>query len=96
MPQINIIQDIFLIRQPRLPNLYYFNFSSISFSISSTVGKFDFKFSGIALINSYSDIPIGLLISFNEYSALTLFFSLHSNIPMDGLSSSVFKISSTA
>ena len=52
--------------------------------------------SGIALINSYSEIPIGLFISFNAYSAVKLSFPLHSNNPIVELSSLSFTKSSTA
>lgn len=33
------------------------------------LGKFDLRLSGIALVNSYSEIPIGLSIPFSAYSA---------------------------
>jgi len=43
-----------------------------------------------------SGTPIGLLMSFKEYSAINLFFSLHRIIPIVGLSKSDLSTSSTA
>ncbi len=70
----------------------YYNVSSIS----SILGNVPFKSSGICSSSLYSLTPIGFVISLSEYSATNLFFSLHNIIPIDGLSISVFKVSSTA
>ena len=44
----------------------------------------------------YSEIPIGFEMFFSAYSATILFFDLQRIIPIEGLSSSVLRISSIA
>jgi len=51
---------------------------------------------GSDFVISYSDTPIGLLMSLKLYSASILFFDLHKISPIVGLSVSVFNRSSTA
>ena len=65
----------------------------IRFCISSTDGNCLLNSSGKVLPNLYSLIPIGLLISFKEYSATRLFLLLQSNNPIVGLSVSFFQFS---
>lgn len=46
-----------------------------SFSISSILGGADFRLSGNARVNSYSEIPIGFCMPRNAYSFSTVFLS---------------------
>ena len=67
----------------------------ILLSISSIVGRFSWKSSDILFDSLYPLNPIGLSISFNTYSATSLFFPLQSNSPIVRLSFSDFSSSSS-
>jgi hypothetical protein len=51
--------------------------SASSASISSTVGKTDFRLGGNARVSSYSEIPMGLLTPRRAYSAMMWLRSWH-------------------
>ena len=71
-------------------------YSLILFWMSSSGGSYFSKSLGRLLVTRYSLTPIGLLMSFLEYSATKLFLLLQSSRPMVALSCGCFKIPSTA
>ena len=86
-----LAQSFYLLLSPALRIAFV-----VASSISSIVGNSVFISFGIALLISYSAIPIGYVIPLSAYSAIISDLDLHNSNPIVGFSAFVFKLSSIA